>query len=388
MQPLKIGIVGTGPAALMAGTFLAEGGHEVHFFDQSKAPGRKFLVAGHGGFNLTHSEDIGSFISRYDCDLIKQSVQDYSNRDFIAFLLRIGIDTYVGSSGKIFPVKGIKPIQVLNAWLDILGRNGARFHMEACMVDFRENEIDISIKGSTELRSFDRIIFALGGGSWTRTGSDGKWLDLFRSKGIKCSDLRSSNSGFELEGIQQLTDLKGSAIKNCRVFSDMTEKYGDVVLTEYGLEGAPVYALNGEYRQDKKIFIDFKPDLAEQSILAKLNAGGKTTETLKAMKLSKGAIGLLKTFLSKEEFLDNEKLSAKIKKFELQISGLRPLDEVISTVGGIERSEISGDFELKLFPGTYCIGEMVDWDAPTGGYLIQGCVSSGATAARSIMRQF
>jgi uncharacterized flavoprotein (TIGR03862 family) len=387
MHPLKIGIIGTGPAALMAGTILAESGHSVHFFDQSKAPGRKFLVAGHGGFNLTHSEEIESFISRYDCDLIRKSVQMFTNNDFVDFLKRIGIETYVGTSGKVFPVKGIKPIQVLTAWLDHLRKNGSVFHMESRMVDFNGTEITLAFKGSTELLEFDKVIFALGGGSWSRTGSDGSWLELFRSKGIKCSDLRSSNSGYEINGIGQLPDLHGATIKNCKVFSDRIEKYGDVVLTEYGIEGAPVYALNGEYRDGKRIFLDLKPDLDNDTVLKRLKAGDKRTEALKAMRLSKGAIGLLKAYLSKDEFLDVKLLSRKIKKFELPISGVRPVDEVISTVGGIERTEISENFELNRIPGLYCIGEMVDWDAPTGGYLIQGCVSSGVSAARSVMDQ-
>jgi hypothetical protein len=387
MHPSKIGIIGTGPAALMAGTILAESGHAVHFFDQSKAPGRKFLVAGHGGFNLTHSEEIESFISRYDCDLISNSVQKFTNKDLVAFLRRIGIETYVGTSGKVFPVKGIKPIQVLNAWLDHLRKNGSVFHMESRMVDFNGTEITIATKGSTELSLFDKVIFALGGGSWSRTGSDGAWLELFRSKGIKCSELRSSNSGFELKGIGQFPDLHGATIKNCKVFSDRIEKYGDVVITEYGIEGAPVYALNGEHREGKRIFLDLKPDLDNDTVLMRLKAGDKRTEALKAMRFSKGAIGLLKAYLSKDEFMDAKLLSAKIKKFELPISGVRPVDEVISTVGGIERTEISENFELNRMPGLYCIGEMVDWDAPTGGYLIQGCVSSGVSAARSVMDQ-
>ncbi len=163
MHPLKIGIIGTGPAALMAGTILSESAHVVHFIDQSKAPGRKFLVAGHGGFNLTHSEEIETFISRYDCGLIRKSVKRFTNNDFVDFLKRIGIETYVGTSGKVFPVKGIKPIQVLTSWLDHLRKNGSVFHMESRMVDFNGTEITLAFKGSTEMLEFDRVIFALGG---------------------------------------------------------------------------------------------------------------------------------------------------------------------------------------------------------------------------------
>jgi predicted flavoprotein YhiN len=195
----------------------------------------------------------------------------------------------------------------------------------------------------------------------------------------------SSNSGFELDQLGELGSLQGSALKNCRVFSDTLEKHGDAVLTSYGIEGAPVYALNGEYRKGKKIFIDLKPDLSEPEIKDRLSKGVTVTESLKALKLSKGAIALLKNYLSKEEFTNPSILAARIKKLELKIAGVRPLEEVISSVGGIVHSEVTADFELVRFPGIYCVGEMIDWDAPTGGYLIQGCVSSGMKAARSIL---
>ncbi len=387
MHPLSIGIVGTGPAALMAGTALAESGQQVHFFDQSKAPARKFLVAGHGGFNLTHSENIEEFISKYDRDTMRSCVSHFTNCDFIDFLKKIGIETYVGSSGKIFPVRGVKPIEVLNAWLDHLKRLGAQFDLEHRLVDFDASSITLDYKGALKEYTFDRIIFALGGGSWSRTGSDGKWTALFRAKGIPVMDLAASNSGFELAGVEKLESYAGQSIKNCKAFSDSIEKYGDVVLTDYGIEGAPIYALNREYRNDKKIYLDLKPTLLSDEIENKLAKGVNVTEALKAMKLSKGAVGILKAWLSKEEFLDRSALAPRIKKLELPISGIRPLDEVISSVGGISSEAIGPNFELVKYPGIFCVGEMVDWDAPTGGYLIQGCVSSGMKAARSIIDQ-
>jgi len=363
MHHLSIGIVGTGPAALMAGTALLESGHNVHFFDQLKAPARKFLVAGHGGFNLTHSEMIDEFVNKYDSELLRESVRDFTSADFIGFLKVIGIETYVGSSGKIFPVKGVKPIEVLNAWLDHLRKRGAEFNMEHRLIDFSANSVVFNAKGTLKEQVFDRIIFALGGGSWSRTGSDGKWVDLFRTKGIAVRDLTASNSGFELRSNKKLHVLEGLPIKNCKVYSDRIEKYGDTVLTTYGIEGAPIYALNAEFRHGQSIFIDLKPDL------------------------SVGAIGILKMYLTKEEFLEKEILAPRIKKLALPVRGIRPLNEVISSVGGIHSVAIDTNFQLHAFPGIYCIGEMVDWDAPTGGYLIQGSVASGMKAARSILGQ-
>ena len=387
MHHLSIGIVGTGPAALMAGTALLESGHNVHFFDQLKAPARKFLVAGHGGFNLTHSEMIDEFVNKYDSELLRESVRDFTSADFIGFLKVIGIETYVGSSGKIFPVKGVKPIEVLNAWLDHLRKRGAEFNMEHRLIDFSANSVVFDAKGTLKEQVFDRIIFALGGGSWSRTGSDGKWVDLFRTKGIAVRDLTASNSGFELRSNKKLHVLEGLPIKNCKVYSDRIEKYGDTVLTTYGIEGAPIYALNGEFRQGQSIFIDLKPDLSLDAIRDRLINAKNGTEALKAMKLSRGAIGILKMYLTKEEFLEKEILAPRIKKLALPVRGIRPLNEVISSVGGIHSLAIDTNFQLHAFPGIYCIGEMVDWDAPTGGYLIQGSVASGMKAARSILGQ-
>jgi uncharacterized flavoprotein (TIGR03862 family) len=387
MNPKKIGIVGTGPAALMAGTILAENGFKVHFFDQKKAPARKFLVAGHGGFNLTHSQQITEFIENYDKQIIKTAVREYTNADFQNFLIKLNIPTYTGSSGKIFPIKGIKPIDVLNNWLDYLKNRGAIFSMEHELVDFSGTSVVMRSKGQDLTFDFDSVIFSLGGASWSKTGSTGKWLDLFRSKKISCLDFGSSNSGFELSIASQLLDLKGSSIKNCRLFSERMQRMGDIVITEYGIEGSPVYAMNWDYRCGNTIYIDFKPSMDEQEIVDRIRRSRNSTEALKQLKLSKGALTMIKTSLTKEQFTNELELSKAVKRLKITIDRLRPLDEVISAVGGIELSELTPEFELISTPGAFCIGEMVDWDAPTGGYLIQGCISMGVKAARKIADQ-
>lgn len=387
MNPKKIGIVGTGPAALMAGTILVENGLQVYFFDQKKAPARKFLVAGHGGFNLTHSQQLNDFIANYDQEIIKNAVSEYTNVDFQRFLEKINIPTYAGSSGKIFPIKGIKPIDVLNNWLEYLKNKGAIFSMDHQLVDFSGTRLVMRSGGEDLIFQFDSVIFALGGGSWSKTGSTGKWLELFRFKKISCSDFDSSNSGFELNTASQLIDFEGSSIKNCCLFSDRMQRMGDIVITDYGIEGSPVYAMNWDYRSGNPIYIDFKPAIDEKVLVDRIKKCRNSTEALKQLKLSKGAIALLKSSLTKEQFTNELELSKAIKRLELSINGLRPVDEVISTVGGIEVSELTPDFELKSLPNVYCVGEMVDWDAPTGGYLIQGCVSSGVKAARRIAAQ-
>lgn len=385
MNPKVVCIIGTGPSALMAGTVLAEKGCKVIFFDQKKAAARKFLVAGHGGFNLTNDEDLEHFLERYDQTIIKNAVSDFTNNDFRAFLKKIKIDTYVGSSGKIFPAKGIKPIQVLTNWKNYLFHLGAEFQMESKLVDFHQKEVIVEHKGEIRSTFCDTLILALGGASWSVTGSDGKWKEIFDRKGIRCKPFQPSNSGFVLKDYNP--EYSGQTIKNCKLFSSIDHKMGDVVLTEHGIEGAPIYAMNRSFRENEQIFIDFKPDLGLSTIENRMIKVKNSTEGLKDLKLTKAAIYLLQQSLSKEEYTDRVFLAAAIKKYRLDIIGLRPLDEVISTTGGVEVAELDESFQLHTYGGIYCIGEMVDWDAPTGGYLIQACVSMGFKAANHIVDQ-
>ena len=385
MKKGSIAIVGTGPAALMAGTVLVENGFDVQFFDHKKAPARKFLVAGHGGFNLTNAEELESFCAKYDSELIKNAVRFFTPQHFIAFLAKIGIETYVGSSGKIFPKKGVKPIEVLNAWLNYLTDKGAVFHFEYKLVDLSETHLVFETKQERLTINAKATIFALGGGSWQQTGSLGDWFELFEKMNVQCIPFESSNSGLVLDVKFLDKELEGGIIKNCCLFSSEYSKLGDVVLTRYGLEGAPAYAMNRDYRNGHKICIDFKPSMNESDIVNRLCKAKNISEGLKSLKLSKIAIHWIKNAVSKEDYLNAEKMATLIKSFELPVVGLRPIDEVISTVGGIALDEINADFELIKLHNFFCIGEMLDWDAPTGGYLIQGAVSTGAKAAHSII---
>lgn len=385
MKLKTVCIVGTGPSALMAGTVLAEKGHKVVFYDQKKAPARKFLVAGHGGFNLSNDEELERFIQRYDKIEIQNAVKQFTKDDFRTFLKKIKIDTYVGTSGKIFPEKGIKPITVLSNWKNYLFHLGAEFKMDFQLMDFTNDELIFNHQGERTSVAYEYVIFALGGGSWSITGSDGAWLELFQQKGIQCNPFGSSNSGFVL--LNNLDDLEGQTIKNCKLFSKYDHKMGDVVLTAYGIEGAPVYAMNRSFRENLKVCIDFKPSLSENEIEKRLEESRNSSEGLKMLKLSKAAIHIIRESMTKAEYTDVKHLAQRIKHYELQIGGLRPVEEAISTIGGIHLENLDKDFKLKGKTNTFCIGEMVDWDAPTGGYLIQACVAMGFVAGNALADQ-
>jgi predicted Rossmann fold flavoprotein len=262
--------------------------------------------------------------------------------------------------------------------------NGAIFHFEHKLVDVVESQLVFNTKQGQVTIDSDAKIIALGGGSWQQTGSLGDWFEIFTKKHIKCIPFESSNSGLVLDSKFLFGELEGGHIKNCRLFSTAYAKSGDIVLTRYGLEGAPAYAMNRDFRNGQKILIDFKPSLAELAIVQRLQKSKNTSEGLKNLKLSKIALYWIKSSVSKEDFVNAEKMAKHLKSFELPVIGLRPIDEVISTVGGIDLTEIDDSFQLKKMPNFYCIGEMLNWDAPTGGYLIQGAVSTGAKAAHAI----
>lgn len=383
----RIVIVGAGPAGLMAAQQLMQCDAEMMVYDAKKAAGRKFLVAGHGGFNLSHEGDLEKLQSVYDHPYIKRAVDQFGNRHTVNWLSELGIPTYVGTSGKIFPVPGIKPIQVLNQWLTTLREGGVRFHFEHRLVDFDAKKVVLeSPRGRQEVR-FDYLVCALGGASWKQTGSDGQWLNLFRKKGIATRAFEASNAGMNVLGWN--AQWAGEVVKNVRVKIGKRTTFGEVLLTAYGLEGAPIYALNREVREGHTdLYIDLKPHNTVEQLAKKLHsAEGNRTAQLKTLKLPKTVIALLKQALSKEDYLNDGKLIACIKSFRFEITSLRPVDEAISTVGGVQMQAVDESFALTQLPNVYCIGEMLDWDAPTGGYLLQANFAGGYVAGQAICQK-
>lgn len=387
MQKQKIIIIGAGPAGLMAAQILAENGFKVQIFEQNKAAARKFLVAGNGGFNLTHSEAIESFIEKYESLEIQQIVRDFDNQKVIQWLGKLGISTYVGSSGKIFPIKNFKPIQVLKLWLDYLEKLGVEIHYNHTFLDFDEDYVYLKNNSADLKLNYSKLILAMGGGSWKKTGSDAKWVEILKSKNIEIRSLQSANSGYNTPKI--FNQLQGQYLKNIKVSFKNIQKTGELVFTKYGIEGSPVYFMNRFTRKfefPQQLFLDLKPNLSESEILEELKLADKISPILKKkLKLSTTALNLLKT-LDKETYLVIENLSKLIKNFPIEILSFRPIDEVISTSGGVSFSELNEHLELKKFPNVFSAGEMIDWEAPTGGYLLQACFSTGFHVAQAIVK--
>ncbi len=381
----KVCIVGAGPAGLMAGSVLLNRGFEVHFFDHKKAAGRKFLVAGHGGFNLSHNETTTDFVQKYDRQEIKNAVLQFDNQALVSWLNELGIETFVGSSGKIFPKKGIKPIEVLEAWLAAIRQKGGVFHFSKTLVDFSDFEVSLQDENSIEKHNFDFLILAMGGASWSKTGSSGSWTSILEAKGIELNKFEASNSGFEFTNWKNMEILAGESLKNIAVYCGENSRKGDVTISEYGLEGPPIYAANRPFRENKlPIRIDFKPTKGEEEVRQVLSRAKSITEGLKKLKLSKTAIAFIKLQTTKDEFMDVYRMTQVVKSFEMNPKALRPIDEVISTVGGVPFSELDATFQFKKLPRIYACGEMIDWDAPTGGYLLQACFATGNLVGRKI----
>ncbi|MEO8761469.1 MAG: TIGR03862 family flavoprotein, partial [Bacteroidia bacterium] len=315
MKKKSVAIIGSGPAALMLAATLNEKLYAVTIYEKNFAPARKFLVAGDGGFNLTHSEEIENFITRYTSpSFLEKSIQSFTNTDLVNWLKQIGIETYVGSSKRIFPTKGIKPIDVLNAILAELKNKNVQLKTKHEWKGWNDkNELIINHNDEDIIVKADFVVFALGGASWTKTGSDGSWANLFEKKVIKVIPFQGSNCAYQIKWDDKfLKQAEGKSIKNISITCNEVEKKGEVVVTKFGIEGGAVYALSPEIRKQLKenkkttIFIDLKPSFSIETIKNKFNnKDNKTfTDVLKIdLNLSPVQLSLLKSSLTKEEFL-------------------------------------------------------------------------------------
>lgn len=380
---MKTIIIGAGPASLMAATQAIKKGDEVLVFEKMKTAGRKFLVAGDGGFNLSHIGDLEEFVSYYSHPQMADIIRQFTNDDLVQFLKELGIDTFVGSSGKIFPVKEIKPAMVLNTWLTYLKKQGVQFFYHSVLEDFDNDKVIIRLASGQETYVFDRLILGLGAASWPKTGSDAAWVPLFQSKKIQVIPFVPSNAGVNVNLPKEfLHQFQGTVFKNVVVSHNGISRKGEVVLTEYGVEGAPIYYLNPSIRKDFKlpIYIDFKQTHSEVEILTILINSRNVSDGLKKLKLPTAFVFWCKQFLSKEEYNELSLISHLIKQFPIYINSFRPLEEAISCAGGVSWNELNEKLQLKKFPAVFVVGEMVDWEAPTGGYLLQGAFSMGFVA--------
>ncbi len=392
----RIAVIGAGPAGLMAAETAACAGCAVIVYEAMPTPGRKFLMAGRSGLNITHAEDFERFVGRYGADAgwMRPMLQEFSPADMRAFCARLGVETFVGSSGRVFP-KAMKASPLLRAWLARLSGLGVELRTRAKLVDLTADARPVlEIAGARIAIEAEATILALGGASWPRLGSDGGWAGLLARRGVALAPFRPSNCGLEIAWSPAFREkFEGRAIKTARFAFGGRSVAGEAVVTRRGLEGGPVYGLSAEIGAALRagraaaIQIDMKPDLDESALAGRLARRRSKDSFANALRKTVGLSPLAAALLRESDpaiaTRDPHALARQIKTCSLPVTAVAGLDRAISSAGGVALDEIDGGLMLKKLPGLFVAGEMLDWDAPTGGYLLQASFATGRRAGEA-----
>lgn len=381
----QLAVIGGGPAGLRAAEIAASSGVSVTLFDGKPSVGRKFLVAGKGGLNLTHGESQDRFLSRYSGPEMPEGLWESLLRDFDSTALRawaegLGVETFQATSGRVYP-KAMKAAPLLRRWIDRLRGLGVNFRMNHRWTKLQPGERHLLHFANGESFEADAVVFALGGASWPLTGSDGSWVSPLRDAGVECSPLASANCGWEYDWPPEVLEIaEGMPLKNIQARAGDSLAIGELMVTKYGLEGGAIYQLGAILREMDvpTLVIDFKPTFTVDELVSKISTVKR--EFLNAAanpwKLSAAA----RAILARKDYPDARSLAEEVKHCEIQLLRPRAIEEAISSAGGIQWAELDASLMLKRYPGVFAAGEMIDWEAPTGGYLMQGCFATGTRA--------
>lgn len=392
----NISIIGAGPAGLMAADILSALGHAVTLYDHKASVARKFLMAGRGGLNITHSEPFETFLTRYGtaADHLRPALQSFTPDDLRAWCAALGEDTFIGTSGRVFP-KSFKASPLLRAWMARLTSQHVTFapnhHWAGWSTSgelvFTENDVQKTIRP-------DATIFALGGASWPKLGSDGTWVSLFQKRGLTVAPLRPANCGFVVAWSPFFRDkFAGIPLKSITLTVLDKTITGEAMVTQSGIEGGGIYALSAILRDEidhhgaAALTLDFKPDM-DEDVITRILKHPHGRDSLgnflrKKLSLPPVVIGLL----NEDRHLNTltpAQLAARIKHYPLTLTATFPIDRAISSAGGIQWDQIDQNYMVKSIPGTFVCGEMLDWEAPTGGYLLQATFSTAHYAAHAL----
>lgn len=406
--PPRVAIIGGGPAGLMAAERLAAAGVAVDVYDAMASVGRKFLLAGKGGLNLTHSEDFAPFLDRFGrrADRIEPLLRRFDGPALRDWAAALGVETFVGTSGRVFP-KDLKAAPLLRAWLARLRAASVRFHMRTRWLGFGEGgELRMGGPGGEFAIAPDAVIFALGGASWPQLGSNGAWVEALAARGVDIAPLRAANCGFDVGATTAHAGGAGWSKLFAERFAGLPvkpvalhfkgqggrafERRGEFVVTATGIEGSLVYAASALIRDEidesgaATIELDLLPDRDAEFVADEVMRGRGSRSLSTHLKSRLGLeglkAGLLHELLTKDEYNDLPRLAARIKRLPLTLVAARPVAEAISTAGGVAFEALDAGLMIKALPGLFCAGEMLDWEAPTGGYLLTASMASGRVA--------
>ena len=393
-------VVGAGPSGLMAAEVLARGGADVTVFDRMPSPGRKLLLAGRGGLNLTHSEDEPTFLARYGTAAARLAapIHMFGSQALRDWCVGLGVETFVGTSGRVFP-DSFKTSPLLRAWLRRLDASGVRFRFRQRWIGWDgAGHLQFETPAGAAVVAADATVLALGGASWPHVGPDGRWVETLAAAGLDVAPLVPANCGFIAAWSDTFRDrFEGQPLKNVALSFDGQMARGDAMVTRAGLEGGPVYALAAPLRDaiartgEATLHVALRPDLPVESIAAKLakrRAKEPLTNALrKTIGLAPVAIGLLREASLPPGptlgDLDAAALAERVNAVPVRLTAPMPIARAISTAGGVRFAALGPD--LMLRPGLFVAGEMIDWEAPTGGYLLQACFATGVTAAEGVL---
>lgn len=388
-----IAIVGAGPAGLMAAEVLSQSDYEVHVFEQKPSAARKFLMAGKTGLNISHAEPVEQFVQRYDqVDWLEPWIKRWDAIWIQNWMKDLGIEPYIGSSGRVFPTE-MKAAPLLRVWLKRLTEQGVQFHYRHQILDLKNHQLQIhDLKNDCAFtENFDAIVLACGAVSWSKLGSDGKWQAW-----LDCSEIepfQASNAGVEYPWSKFMQPIFGQPLKRVEAWVDGGDKtMGDIVISHYGLESGLIYKQDRGLRQQLKqgqpmqLNLDLFPDQTVEQLAKKLQPSKKQSlnNIWRKAGLDGAKAALVRELVPKSLWQIATELAQQVKHLKVPLTGFRPIQEAISCAGGVKREALSEQLQLKSNPHVFLCGEMLDWDAPTGGYLLTACFATGRAAAEGV----
>lgn len=397
-------IIGGGPAGLIAAETLSKHNIKVDVYDAMPSLGRKLLMAGKSGLNITHSENFEEFVSRYGNKKteIEKWLKQFSPDDLRNWVHEFGIETFIGTSGRVFP-KGMKTSPLLRAWIKRLSEAGVDFHVRHKLIGLngRTGLAGLTCQFETpdglKIVEADAVILALGGGSWKKLGSTGEWVEWLKQLEVKVEELKPANCGLDVNWSNHfLEKYHGHPIKSVILSFESFHQQGEFIITKEGVEGGLIYSASAMMRDEIEkngkaiMYLDLAPDITKEKLIEKLSKprGSRSLSSYveKTIGIKGVKMGLLYEVLSKDDFTNIEKLASFIKQLPISLIATRPLDEAISTAGGVSFESVDEHLMLKNLQGVFCAGEMLDWEAPTGGYLLSACFASGVVAGNGVIR--